>query len=115
MQECLELAEQKLQQMLLEVEAELAQRVAVLSKVLLLVPEGRAWGGPVPVLLSPGRIADTGPAAHLRWERSLSVRQSPLPCHPALVSLQFCPVLCVSPGASAPSHCCSEFSEQLKA
>ncbi|XP_069430112.1 liprin-alpha-1-like [Ovis canadensis] len=32
LQECLELAEQKLQQMLLEVEAELAQRVAALSK-----------------------------------------------------------------------------------
>ncbi|KAI4589110.1 hypothetical protein MJG53_003518 [Ovis ammon polii x Ovis aries] len=36
LQECLELAEQKLQQMLLEVEAELAQRVAALSKVLQL-------------------------------------------------------------------------------
>ena len=40
LQECLELAEQKLQQMLLEVEAELAQGVAALSKVLLLVPGG---------------------------------------------------------------------------
>ncbi|XDA72002.1 hypothetical protein R6Z07M_002278 [Ovis aries] len=36
LQECLELAEQKLQQMLLEVEAELAQWVAALSKVLQL-------------------------------------------------------------------------------
>ena len=44
MQECLELAEQKLQQMLLEVEAELAQRVAALSKVLLLVPGGAGAG-----------------------------------------------------------------------
>ncbi|KAI4555337.1 hypothetical protein MJT46_015723 [Ovis ammon polii x Ovis aries] len=50
LQECLEPAEQKLQQTLLEVEAELAQRVAALSK-----------------------------------------------------------------DASAPSHCCSEFSQQLKA
>ena len=68
MQQCLELAEQKLQQMLLEVEAELAQRVAALSKVLLLVPRRRARGGPVPccptvplpVLLSPQRSADAG-------------------------------------------------------
>ena len=65
MQECLELAEQKLQQMLLEVEAELAQRVAALSTALLLVPGGRARGGPVPLLLSPGRSAEGDPAAHL--------------------------------------------------
>ena len=97
MQECLELAEQKLQQMLLEVEAELAQWVAVLSKVMLLVPGGRAWAGPVPLLLIPGRIADTGPAAPLRWEHSLSVRHPRSRVIPALVSLQFCPVLCVSP------------------
>ena len=44
MEECLELAEQKLQQMLLEVEAKLAQRVAALSKVLLLVPGGAGAG-----------------------------------------------------------------------
>ena len=55
-----------------EVEAELAQRVAALSKVLLWVPSG-GWGGerreglfpccpttPLPVLLSPHRSADTG-------------------------------------------------------
>ena len=53
-------------------EAELAQRVATLSKVLLWVPSG-GWGGerreglfpccpttPLPVLLSPHRSADTG-------------------------------------------------------
>ena len=33
-----------------EVEAELTQRVAVLSKVPFWVPGGQAWGGPVPVL-----------------------------------------------------------------
>ena len=51
MQEHLELEEQKLQQTLLraetlpEVEAELAQLVAALSKVLLWVPGGRAREG----------------------------------------------------------------------
>lgn len=73
MQERLELVE-KLQQRLRraetlpEVEAEQAQRVASLSKVLLWVPGGRAQGGPVPllshralpVLLSPHRSADMG-------------------------------------------------------
>ena len=93
--------------MLTEVVAELAQPVAALSKVLLLVPGVGARGEPVPLLSqgAPPRAAQSteerrrgGRAARLRWERSLSVRQSPLPCHPALVSLQFCPVLCVSPG-----------------
>ena len=93
MQQCLELAEQKLQQMLTEVVAELAQRVAALSKVLLLVPGGRARGGPVPLLShhAPPRAAEStkecrhrGRSARLRWERSLSVRQSPLPCHPCV-------------------------------
>ena len=74
MQEHLELEEQKLQQMLPraetlpEVEAELAQRVAALSKVLLWVLAGLARGGPVPccptvplpVLLSPQRSAAAG-------------------------------------------------------
>ena len=69
MQQCLELAEQKLQQMLLEVEAELAQRVAALSKVLLLVPGGGGGGEglflccptvTLPELLSPRRSADAG-------------------------------------------------------
>ena len=57
LQERLELVE-KLQQMLQretlpKVEAEMAQRVAVLSKVLLCVPEvrgGRAQRGPSPML-----------------------------------------------------------------
>ena len=44
LQECLELADQKLQQMLTEVVAELAQPVAVLSKVMLLVPGGAGVG-----------------------------------------------------------------------
>ena len=74
-----------------KVEAELAQKVAVLSKVLLWVPGGRARGRPVPVLSqnAPARAAQStqerrrgGHAAHLRWEHSLSVRQSPLLCHP---------------------------------
>ena len=78
MQEGLELVEM-LQQMLQraetlpEVEAEVAQRVTALSKVLLWVPGvGRGGGGrreglfpccpttPLPVLLSPHRSADTG-------------------------------------------------------
>ena len=58
-----------------EVEAELAQKVAALSKVLLWVPGGRARGGPVPVLShhAPARTAQStqerrrgGRAAHLR-------------------------------------------------
>ena len=80
MQERLELVE-KLQQSLRraetlpEVEAELAQKVAALSKVLLWVPGGRARGGPVPVLShhAPARTAHStqerrcgGRAAHLR-------------------------------------------------
>ena len=93
------LADQKLQQMLTEVVAELAQQVATLSKVLLVVPGGRARGGPVPLLShrAPPRAAQStkerrcgGRAARLRWERSLSVRQSPLPCHPCV---NFPPVL----------------------
>ena len=93
------LADQKLQQMLTEVVAELAQPVAALSKVLLSVPGGRAWGGPLPLLShrAPPRAAQStkerrrgGRAARLRWECSLSVRQSPLPCHPCV---NFPPVL----------------------
>ena len=65
---CLELADQKLQEMLLEVAAELAPRVAALSKVLLLVPGGgRGLGlfpccppAPLPVLFRPQRSADAG-------------------------------------------------------
>ena len=85
--------------MLTEVVAELAQRVDALSKVLLLVPGGLAWGGPVPLLShhAPPRAAQStkerrrgGRAARLRWECSLSVRQSPLPCHPCV---NFPPVL----------------------
>ena len=92
LQERLELVE-KLQQMLQretlpKVEAEMAQRVAVLSKVLLCVPEVKGGGCregllpccptvPLPMLLSPHRSA-----ARLRWEHSLSVRQCPLLCHP---------------------------------
>ena len=104
MQEHLELEEQKLQQTLLraetlpEVEAELAQLVAALSKVLLWVPGGRAGEGlfhAVPPCPSPccsvNKGAQTrGRAARLGWERALSVRQSPLPCHR---SLNFPPVL----------------------
>ena len=73
LQERLELVE-KLQQMLWraemlpEVEAELAQRVVVLSKVLLCVPRKRVQRGPfpccptvpLPMLLSPHRSADVG-------------------------------------------------------
>ena len=96
MQESLELVE-KLQQtlrrveMLPEVEAEQAQRVASLSKVLLWVPGEHAWGGPVPLLShrAPACAAQStqegrcgGRAAHLRWERSLSVRQPLLLRHP---------------------------------
>ena len=87
------MAEQKLQQMLTEVVAELTQQVAVLSEVLLLVPREKARGGPVPLLshCAPPRAAQStkerrhrGRSARLRWERSLSVRQSPLPCHPCV-------------------------------
>ena len=54
--------------MLTEVVAELAQQVAALSKVLLLVPGGGRGEGMfpccptmlLPVLLSPQRSADTG-------------------------------------------------------
>ena len=62
-------------------------------------PVGRGRGGPVPVLShrAPPRAAQStkergrgGGAARLRWERSLSVRQSPLPCHPCV---NFPPVL----------------------
>ena len=82
-----------------EVEAELAQRVAALSKVLLWVPGGRAQGGPVPLQShrAPARAAQStqerrrgGRAARLRWERSLSVRQAPLLRHPYV---NFPPVL----------------------
>ena len=75
LQERLELVE-KLQQMLQretlpKVEAEMAQRVAVLSKVLLCVPEVKGGGCregllpccptvPLPALLSPRRSADAG-------------------------------------------------------
>ena len=78
LQECLELAEQKLQQMLLEVEAELAQRVAALSKVLLLVPGGAGVGRASSLAVPPcpsqccsvHKGAQTrGRAARLRWER----------------------------------------------
>ena len=104
MQERLELVE-KLQQRLRraetlpEVEAEQAQRVASLSKVLLWVPGGRAQGGPVPLLShrAPARAAQStqerrrgGRAARLRWERSLSVRHAPLLHHPYV---NFPPVL----------------------
>ena len=79
--------------MLTEVVAELAQPVAALSKVLLLVPGAGARGGPVPLLSqgAPPRAAQSteerrrgGRAARLRWECSLSVRQSTLPCHPCV-------------------------------
>ena len=104
MQEHLELVE-KLQQtlrraeMLPEVEAELTQRVALLSKVPFWVPGGRPWGGPVPMLShhAPARAAQStqerrrgGHAAYLRWEHSLSVGQSPILCHPYV---NFPPVL----------------------
>ena len=104
MQERLELVE-KLQQRLRraetlpEVEAEQAQRVASLSKVLLWVPGGRAQGGPVPLLShrAPAHAAQStqerrhgGRAARLRWERSLSVRHAPLLRHPYV---NFPPVL----------------------
>ena len=73
MQECLELVE-KLQQMLWraetlpKVEAELAQRVAALSKVLLWSLGGGCREGlfpccptvPLPMLLSPHRSSDAG-------------------------------------------------------
>ena len=82
-----------------EVEAEQAQRVASLSKVLLWVPGGRAQGGPVPLQShrAPARAAQStqerrrgGHAAYLRWEHSLSVGQSPILCHPYV---NFPPVL----------------------
>lgn len=128
MQERLELAEQKLQQTLRraetlpEVEAELAQRVAALSKVLLWGRGGRAcaevavlskaplWvlggggprGGPVPVLShrAPAPAAQSrqarrrrSHAARLRRGRSWSVRQCPHFCVvPPLISLH--PVPC---------------------
>ena len=87
-----------------EVEAEQAQRVASLSKVLLWVPGGRAQGGPVPLLShrAPAGAAQStqerrrgGRAARLRWERSLSVRQAPLLRHPYVTDQTFLNALAI--------------------
>ena len=107
-----------------EVEAELTQRVAVLSKVPFWVPGGRPWGGPVPMLShhAPACAAQStqecrhgGRAAGLRWERSLSVRQPLLLCHPYV---NFPPVLscvlCV-PRMHQLRVTAAELSQQLKA
>ena len=56
-----------------------------------------------------------GRAARLGWERALSVRQSPLPCHRSVNFPRFVPCSVCPQDTSAPSHCCSEFSQQLKA
>ena len=112
MQERLELVE-KLQQTLWraetlpEVEAEQAQRVAALSKVLLWVPGGQARGGPVPVLShhAPARAAQS--TQHRRRGGSCCPSEmGALPeCQAAPASASslrkfpsFCPMFCVSPG-----------------
>ncbi|XP_060257942.1 liprin-alpha-1-like [Ovis aries] len=59
LQECLELAEQKLQQMLTEVVAELAQRVAALSKVQPLKDQDRQRRQQASVLANVGQLFET--------------------------------------------------------
>ncbi|KAI4572853.1 hypothetical protein MJG53_012691 [Ovis ammon polii x Ovis aries] len=56
LQECLELAEQKLQQMLTEVVAELAQLVAALSKVQPLKDQDRECGQQASMLANVGQL-----------------------------------------------------------
>ncbi|KAI4572856.1 hypothetical protein MJG53_012694 [Ovis ammon polii x Ovis aries] len=56
LQECLELAEQKLQQMLTEVVAELAQPVAALSKVQPLKDQDRECGQQASMLANVGQL-----------------------------------------------------------
>ncbi|XP_017900216.1 PREDICTED: liprin-alpha-1-like, partial [Capra hircus] len=59
LQECLELADQKLQQMLTEVVAELAQQVAALSKVQPLKDQDRERGQQASVLANVGQQLET--------------------------------------------------------
>ena len=79
---------------------------------------GWARGGPVPMLCHRAPAAQSrqerrrrGRAAPLRWEHSRSVRQSLLLCHPYVNLLRFVPCSVCLQDASAPSHCCSEFSQ----